>query len=110
VSLQNDFRRVVLTSDGVTIDLGRRRTFAGGARLAAQLQRSSCYWPGCWLSTLKCEIDHLKPHAGGGLTNPGNGGPLCGCHNRLKEGGFTVTRNPDGGLTIVRPDGTLIGR
>jgi hypothetical protein len=108
VSLTNDLRRVVLDARGVTIDLGRRRIFTGGARLAAQLQRRRCYWPGCWVPTRKCEIDHLKPHREFGLTNPGNGEPVCGCHNQTKERGFTVTRNPDGGLTIARPDGSIL--
>ena len=108
VSLIGDFRRVILDGQGVTIDLGKRRLFTGGARLAAQLQRTRCYWPGCWTRTPVCEVDHLRPHAGGGLTNPGNGEPACGCHNQTKQRGFTVTRNPGGGLTLTRPDGSIL--
>ncbi len=108
VSLIHDLRRVVLNAEGVTIDLGRRRRFAGGARLAAQMQRRHCYWPGCWVPTRRCDIDHLRPHRSDGRTNPGNGEPVCGCHNRIKERGFTVTRCPDGGLSITRPDGTRL--
>jgi hypothetical protein len=108
VSLIGDFRRVIIDGEGVTIDLGRRRLFTGGARLAAQLQRTRCYWPGCWTRTPVCEIDHLRPHAGGGLTNPRNGEPACGCHNQTKQRGFTVTRNPSGGLTLTRPDGSIL--
>lgn len=107
VSLVGEFRRVIIDGDGVTIDLGKRRLFTGGARLAAQLQRTRCFWPGCWTRTPVCEIDHLKPHAGGGLTNPGNGEPACGCHNRTKQRGFTVTRNSSG-LTLTRPDGSIL--
>ena len=108
VSLVNDFRRVVVDGDGVTIDLGKRRLFTGGARLAAQLQRTRCYWPGCWTRTPRCEIDHLRPHSEHGLTNPGNGEPACGSHNRIKQRGYTVTRKPGGALTITRPDGTRL--
>ncbi len=108
VSLIGDFRRVIVDGNGVTIDLGKRRLFTGGARLAAQLQRTRCYWPGCWTRTPVCEIDHLRPHAASGLTNPGNGEPACGCHNQTKQRGFTVTRNPNGGLTLARPDGSIL--
>ena len=111
-------RRNVIGADGVTIDLGRRRLFTGYARLAAQLNASECYWPGCHVSVRSCQIDHLTPHStrdgpggpdpGGGLTNPHNAGVLCGKHNRHKERGYTVTRLPDGKIHIQRPNGTTL--
>ncbi len=107
-------RRNVIGADGVTIDLGRRRLFTGYARLAAQLNASSCYWPGCHVNVANCQIDHLTPHAGtrdrggGGLTNPDNAGVACGKHNRHKEHGYTVRRLPDGTIEIRRPDRTIL--
>ncbi len=84
------------------------------ARLAAQLANTECFWPGCHVPVSRCQIDHLVPFTerddggGGGRTNPGNGGPACGKHNRHKEHGSTVWRDPTGRWHTHRPDGTEI--
>jgi len=93
-ALMGYLRRDVI--DSVTIDLGRRRLFTGYARLAAKLNASECYWPGCHVNVSRCQIDHLQPYSdahdrGGGCTNPHNAGVACGKHNRHKEHGYTVT-------------------
>ncbi|MEZ5412638.1 MAG: DUF222 domain-containing protein [Acidimicrobiales bacterium] len=109
-SLANEVRRVIVNTKGVVIDLGRKaRLFTGSARLAAQLQHPHCIWPGCSIPTTQCEVDHLHDHAKGGHTNPGNGAPLCGFHNRWKQKGFATTRDPlTGRWRTYRPDGSLI--
>ncbi len=109
-SLANHIRRVIVSTKGVVIDLGTKaRLFTGSARLAAQLQSPRCIWPGCDVPTTRCEIDHLREHAKGGPTNPANGAPLCGFHNRWKQKGFTVTKDPDTGRwRTYRPDGQAI--
>jgi len=109
-SLVNHVRRVIINTKGVVIDLGRKaRLFTGSARLAAQLQHPHCIWPGCDHPTSRCEIDHLYDHAKGGPTNPSNGAPLCGFHNRWKQKGFATTRDPDTGRwRTYRPDGSEI--
>ncbi len=109
-SLVNHVRRVIVNTKGVVIDLGRKaRLFTGSARLAAQLQSPRCIWPGCDVPTTRCEIDHLHDHAKGGPTNPDNGAPLCGFHNRWKQKGFSTTRDPvTGRWRTYRPDGTEI--
>jgi hypothetical protein len=107
-ALLQKFRRVVVDAAGVVIDLGRARAFTGGARLAARLNASHCPWPGCPVPSSKCEIDHTHEHAKGGCTNPGNGGPFCGRHNRWKQKGFSVWRDPTGDWHVYRPDGTEI--
>ncbi len=101
-------RRVVVDAAGVVVDLGRARRFTGGARLAVQLADSHCPWPGCQVPTSACEIDHTIDHARGGTTNPDNGGPLCGRHNRHKQKGFAVWRDPSGVWHTYRPDGSEI--
>lgn len=103
------FRRAVVDGAGVTIDLGRARRFTGGARLAVQLNDEHCPWPGCRVPISSCEIDHTTDHARGGRTHPGNGGPLCGKHNRWKQKGFSIWRDPTGAWHIYRPDGTEVG-
>ncbi|GJM36858.1 MAG: hypothetical protein DHS20C19_02250 [Acidimicrobiales bacterium] len=101
-------RRVVVDAAGVVIDLGRARRFTGGARLAAQLGDTHCPWPGCTVPTSQCEIDHSVDHAHGGDTNPHNGGPYCGKHNRWKQKGYAVWRDPQGAWHTYRPDGSEI--
>lgn len=105
-SLLFSFRRMVVDAKGVVIDLGRARRFTGSARTAASGPHQRCVWPGCWVQVSACEIDHLHEHAKGGGTNPTNGIPLCGRHNRWKQNGFTVHREPDGTWRLTRPDGT----
>ncbi len=114
-SLLAKVRRVVLGADSVVIDLGRtQRLFTGSSRLAAQLAATECFWPGCHVPATQCQIDHLVPFGerddggGRGRTDPGNGGPACGKHNRFKEQGFSVWRDADGRWHVHRPDGTEI--
>lgn len=107
-ALVSKMRRVVVDAAGVVIDLGRARFFTGGARLAAQLSDQHCPWPGCIIPTSHCQIDHTTAHANGGETKPANAGPFCGKHNRLKQHGYTVWRDPTGQWHIHRPDGTRI--
>lgn len=90
------------TLDGVQLD----PVEAVGVSLIHDLRRVVLNAEG--VPTRRCDIDHLRPHRSDGRTNPGNGEPVCGCHNRIKERGFTVTRCPDGGLSITRPDGTRL--
>ena len=109
-ALVGHVRRVVLGSDGVVIDMGRRqRLFTGPRRLAVLLSAVSCYWIGCHVPLDGCQADHLLPWDAGGSTSPGNGAPACGKHNRFRNHGFTVERTPDGRLHVRRPDGSLMG-
>ncbi len=108
-ALLGHVRRVVVGADSVVIDLGRRRRlFTGPAQLAARLSSTECYWPGCHVPVTDCDTDHLIPWAdrGGGSTNPRNEGPACGRHNRHKNHGYSVHRDPAGTWHIHRPDGT----
>jgi len=108
-SLVDHVRRVVVNSAGVVIDLGRRsRLFTGNARDAALLSEVACYWTGCWIPASKCQIDHLMPWKRHGRTNPGNGAPGCGKHNRIKEQGFHAWRIDAGEWSLTRPDGTPV--
>jgi hypothetical protein len=108
-SLVDHVRRVVVNSAGVVIDLGRRsRLFTGSARDAALLSEVACYWTGCWIPASKCQIDHLTPWNQHGRTNPGNGAPGCGKHNRIKEQGFHAWRTPAGEWRLRRPDGSPV--
>ena len=108
-ALAGRIRRVIVDGAGVVIDLGRkRRLFTGGARDATLLQAQRCIWPGCLVDAGRCQVDHLTPFPHGGATRPGNGGPMCGRHNRWKTRGYRAWRDPGGCWHIYRPDGTEI--
>ncbi|MEM7094909.1 MAG: hypothetical protein AAF567_18040 [Actinomycetota bacterium] len=108
--LTSSWRRVVVDAAGVVVDLSKKQRFYTGlARVGVRISSDECYWPGCDLPASRCQIDHLKPAARGGLTTQGNGKPGCERHNRVKELGYVVTRQPDGAITIICPNGdTLI--
>jgi hypothetical protein len=94
-ALVGHVRRAVVDAESVTIDLGRRqRLFAGYASLAAKLAATACYWVGCRVPTGRCQTDHLHGWSAGGPTDQVNAGPACGFHNRYKEHGYTVRRDP----------------
>ena len=120
-ALIGNIRRVVTDTAGRVIDLGRSsRLFTGAARQAVLLTGDRCCRPGCEQRGDHIQIDHLTPFTGnhrdrgggpgggGGHTNPGNGGPMCGPHNRAKHNSkFSVTRDHTG-WHHYRPDGTEI--
>ncbi len=99
-------RRVVVDAASERVDLGKARFFTGMARHAVKLKAQRCVWPGCRVPSTACQADHLLEHSKNGRTNPGNGAPVCGKHNRLKNYGFTIYRTPDGTWHTTRPDGT----
>jgi len=111
-ALVGGVKRVVMGADRVVIDKSRKqRLFTGSARLAVQLADNECLWPGCHIPVTNCQIDHTTgwaPARGGGRTNPRNGGPACGRHNRLKERGYALWRDLVGQWHVHRPDGTRI--
>jgi hypothetical protein len=107
-SLLQKVRRAVVNATGTVIDQGQARCFTGSARQAVKLTSRCCIWPGCMVPTGQCQVDHVHEHSSGGLTNPGNGAPVCGRHNRLKTNGFRVWRDSAGGWHTYRPDGTEI--
>ena len=110
-TLIGQIRRVVTGADGVVLDMGRKaRCFTGARQLAVRLSSTRCVWTGCDVPSTQCQCDHLDAYngPGQGTTDPGNGAPACGRHNRLKEQGFTITHDQHGRWHIHRPDGTEI--
>jgi hypothetical protein len=104
-------RRVVMGRTGVVLDMGRReRLFRGPRRTAIQLTNAHCPWPGCDVPVSQCQSDHIDGWAAPtrGPTNPSNGRPLCGKHNRLMNHGFKAVRDGSNRWHFYRPDGTEI--
>jgi len=108
-ALMNPFRRVVLDAKGVVIDISDKRFFTGLARTALQIAHPGCEWPGCNVPASKCQSDHMLSKRQGGPTTQENGTLFCGRHNRHKERGYTVWRDPTTGqIRIVTPAGEEI--
>lgn len=109
-ALLGHVRRLVLGGDGVVLDFGRRkRLFTGPLREAVLLSHRSCVFRGCGRPSSQCEADHVHPFAPGGATTVANGAPLCDIHNRWKNRGWRVWRDPDGRWHTYRPDGSEFG-
>jgi len=110
-ALMNPFRRVVLDAKGVVIDKSEQRFFTGLARTALQIAHPGCEWPGCNVPASKCQADHMRSKRRGGPTTQANGALFCGHHNRHKERGYTVWRDPTSGqIRIVTPAGEEIAK
>ncbi len=102
-------RRRVVDASGLTIDLGRRRRlFTGAALDALRLAGHHCVWAGCGNTTT--QADHTAAFATGGTTDQANGALLCAHHNRCKERGYRIARDPTGVCHTLRPDGSEVGR
>ena len=114
-ALLDGYRRAIVDGEGVVIDLGRKRKFVGGSRLAVQVMHTHCGWAGCEAPMTHCEIDHLTQWSeradggGGGLATPGNGAGMCAKHNRFKyRSEYTVHIDDEGRWRTVRPDGSEV--
>lgn len=103
-------RRVVVDSDGVVIDQGRKqRLFTGAAREAAKLLVRRCGHPGCNVPVRFADVDHLGEWFEGGRTDQRNSGIRCRSHNRFKHRERWRTRRDAGGRQFsIRPDGTIV--
>ena len=103
-------RHIVIDGAGVIIAAGqKRRLFNGALRDAIQAIDPVCAWLGCNLRAQLAQIDHLQPASRGGPTDAANAKVLCKKHNLHKHThGYVVERQPDGTITITRPDGTLL--
>lgn len=109
-ALDGHVRRVVIDSDHVVVDAGRkRRLFTGAARDIARLLATRCECPGCTVKARFAQVDHLTEWGDLGPTALANAAAECGRHNRHKHrAGWTGRRRPDGGVNWYRRDGTEI--
>ncbi len=100
-------RRVVFNAAGVPVDVGRkRRFFTQAIRDALAVHTSRCVFAGCDQPLHRLQTDHTVDHQHGGVTATHNASLLCGHHNRIKNRGFTVWRDPAGIWHTYQPDGT----
>ncbi|MCU1395046.1 MAG: hypothetical protein JWM34_3474 [Ilumatobacteraceae bacterium] len=103
-------QRLVSDPRGLTINLGRSsRLFRGSARDAVLLAGDRCCWPGCGLRAGQIQVDHMDPWVAlFGNTDPTNGAPMCGKHNRGKHSSGVTTTCDETGWHHFRADGTEI--
>ncbi|HEX2193148.1 MAG TPA: HNH endonuclease signature motif containing protein [Acidimicrobiales bacterium] len=81
-----EIERVVFDSPSRVIDVGvRRRLFGGATRRAIEVRDRECFDPSCDVPAERCEIDHVRPWAEGGLTTEANGRPACPFHHRRRR-------------------------
>ena len=93
--------------DGRLLDYGRR-VYRPPADLAnfVMARDQVCTFPGCAMPAWRCDLDHRRPWAAGGTTDPDNIHLLCRRHHRAKDHGpWRARRNPDGSTTWISPSG-----
>jgi Domain of unknown function (DUF222) len=109
-TLAGHTRRVILDSNDVIINMGRKtRLYTGSARTAAKLLIRHCQRPGCELPADFSQIDHNHEWNTNGQTNQNNAGIMCGPDNRHKHRErWQRQRSRNGNHYTIRADGTII--
>jgi hypothetical protein len=96
---------------GEILDLGRSvRTAPPRFKKALAVRDRHCVFPGCRMTPNRCRAHHIRwwdrDH---GETSLENLCLLCSHHHHLvHEGGWTLTRAPDGTIEVRRPNGTIL--
>lgn len=110
-ALAGHIRRVVVDSDHVIIDQGRKqRLFTGSARDAAKLLIKHCEHVGCELPVDWCDVDHVAEwHRDRGATDQRNAAVLCRYHNNSKHRMRWRTRRATNGCSYtIDADGRIL--
>lgn len=107
------WRRLVTDPvSGTVVDVGRTR-YRPPAALAdlVRARDIACTHPGCDVPARGCDVDHIVPWAGGGITSYENLTCLCRAHHRLKHTpGWALTRTSTGALIWRTPTGARYHR
>jgi HNH endonuclease len=87
------------------LEVGRTSRVVTAAQRAALVVRDGgCAVPGCDRPPAWCEAHHLVHWLHGGATDLANLALVCRAHHRaVHEGGWRLTRQPDGHLTATPP-------
>jgi len=82
------WRFSVLDAEGRLVQHGitRRRPVAAD-EATVRVRDRRCVFPGCRVPASRCDIDHRRRYADGGLSTVENLEPLCRRHHRAKDGG-----------------------
>jgi hypothetical protein len=87
------------------LEVGRTtRVIQPAQRAALAVRDGGCVFPNCERLLAWCEAHHLRHWLHGGPTDLANLALLCRAHHRaVHEGGWRLTRQPDGRLTATPP-------
>jgi hypothetical protein len=87
------------------LEVGRTtRVVQPAQRAALAVRDGGCVFPNCERPLAWCEAHHLRHWLHGGPTDLANLALLCRAHHRaVHEGGWRLTRQPDGRLTATPP-------
>jgi hypothetical protein len=87
------------------LEVGRTsRVVTGTQRIALAVRDEGCVFPACTRPVAWCDAHHLVHWLDGGPTDLANLVLLCRAHHRaVHEGGWQLTRHPDGHLTTTPP-------
>jgi len=99
-----------LGPDSALLNLGRsHRTATDAQRKALLVRDQCCTFPGCDRPATWCQAHHITWWEHHGPTDLNNLALLCTKHHHLvHEGGWRLTRAPNGHLEFRRPDGTML--
>jgi hypothetical protein len=88
------------------LEVGRAtRVVQPAQRAALAVRDGGCIFPGCDRPSAWCDAHHLHHWLHGGPTDLPNLALVCRAHHRaVHEGGWQLTRGPDGGFTATPPD------
>ncbi len=98
---------IVLDGDSHPLDVGRERRLATRAqRMALRARYPTCGMDAdCDVPFDRCQIHHVDVWTNGGRTDLDRMCPGCDDHHHLvHEGGWTLTRNPDGTWQLNPPE------
>ena len=112
VGCDADVTYVAIDGDGAAQVVGREKRFFDWAQRKAMIARDGdrCAVPFCDRPISWADAHHLKDWALGGLTTIEGGAlPCSGHHPMCHEGGWTLTRLPDGRYLFRHRDGKTIG-
>ena len=87
------------------LEVGRTsRVVQPAQRTALAVRDGGCVFPDCDRPLAWCEAHHLRHWLHGGPTDLANLALVCRAHHRaVHEGGWRLTRGPDGRLTATPP-------
>ena len=87
------------------LEVGRStRVISPAQRAALAVRDNGCVFPGCDRPLAWCDGHHLVSWLDGGPTDLANLALLCRAHHRdVHEGGWQLTRGPDGRFSAAPP-------